>query len=93
MDVALDPSWTQGCPFTNGEPTVSTLIGNSGVSADFFWGVTPDSAQRIYLLDVDEAHGGGNLLVMVETCCSVTPEERVAESTPVVESLRFFDGA
>jgi hypothetical protein len=93
VDVALDPSWTQGCPFSDGEPTVSTLIGNAGASAEFFWGVMADSSQRIYLLDVDEARGGGNLLVMVETCCGVAPEERIAESTPVVESLRFFDGA
>jgi hypothetical protein len=93
LDVALDPSWTQGCPFTDGEPTVSTLIGNAGASAEFFWGVMADSSQRIYLLDVDEAHGGGNVLVMIETCCGVAPPERIAESTPVVESLRFFDDA
>ncbi len=89
VDVQMDPAWTETCPFSGGEPTVPTLIG-TGISEGVLWGTGPDSAQRVYILDLG-GENAGNIAINVEVCCGVEFEERMAAVTPVIESFAFAD--
>ncbi len=71
------------------QPTVPTLIG-TGISEGVLWGTGPDSAQRVYILDLG-GENAGNIAINVEVCCGVEFEERMAAVTPVIESFAFAD--
>src|SRR6185503_18383872 len=53
IDVKMDPGWTGVCPFSQGQPTVMTLVG-AGISAGVHWGTDKTSSQRYYLLDLGQ---------------------------------------
>jgi hypothetical protein len=91
IDVALDPAWTGTCPFSGGAPTVATLGSGGDVSAGFFWGLVGTDEDRVYLFDVDDADGGGNVLVMLDICCGVSRETRETEASPVIDSFDFVE--
>jgi hypothetical protein len=89
VEVSMDPAWTATCPFSGGQPTVMTLVSASNLSSGFHWGLAPGAVEYIYLFDLPADQGGGNLLVLLDTCCGVPHETRLAEGRPVIDSLEF----
>jgi hypothetical protein len=86
LDVSLDPAWLKPCPYSNGDPTVPTLVG-SGISREVAWEVGPNHRQRLYLLDLPLP--SQNVAINVEVCCGVGWDERMHEVAPVVASFSF----
>jgi hypothetical protein len=82
----MDPKWTEGCPFSQGRPAVPTLVG-SGISSGVAWDVDAGDRQRLYLLDLPG--GKGNLSIMVDICCGVDWNERIAAAAPVISTFSF----
>ena len=83
IDVSLDPSWTTGCAWSGGQPSVGIVFGVGPSSLTHVLS-TSRRAERLYLLEVED----GNVVI------EVGPEgaslERYLEVvTPIVESLRF----
>lgn len=87
VDTALDPAWTEACPFSNGHPTVMTVVG-SDISRGLHWGVDETSADRIWVLDLPPATGS-NIVIMADACCGVSKDEQWAAAQTVVESFEF----
>jgi len=88
IDVRLDPDWTATCPFSNGDPTVMTLVGTS-ISAGVHWGTAKNSSQRYYLLDLGKNGDDGNIAITVEVCCGAQWDERTKAVAPVIASFVF----
>src|SRR5215207_1392154 len=88
IDVRLDPDWTGTCPFSNGDPTVMTLVGTS-ISQGVHWGTAKGSSQRYYLLDLGENGADGSIAITVEVCCGAQWDEHMATVTPVIASFVF----
>lgn len=88
IDVRLDPGWTATCPFSNGDPTVMTLVGTS-ISAGVHWGTAKNSSQRYYLLDLGKNGDDGNIAITVEVCCGAQWDERMKAVAPVIASFVF----
>jgi hypothetical protein len=86
LDINLDPSWTKPCPYSNGDPTVPTLVG-SVISKDVAWEVGPNHRQRLYLLDLPT--DGQNIAINIEVCCGAEWDERMSEVAPVIVSMSF----
>jgi hypothetical protein len=86
IDVTIDPTWPTACPFSQGRPAVPTLVG-SGISRGVAWDVEAGDSQRLYLLDLPG--GVGNLAIMVDACCGVDRDQRVAAAAPVISSFSF----
>ena len=89
IDVRMSLDWTEGCPFSDGEPTVPTIMGTSPLSNFVFWGSLTDSSQRYYFLDLGEAGANGNIAVTAEVCCGEEWDEVMDQVTPVIESFVF----
>ena len=82
LDISLDPAWTVGCPFSQGNPVVPFIIGG-GVSS-LHHVIGPGMETRLYLLEYD----GGNIAI------EVGPEgeslaDYLDEVIPIIESLAF----
>lgn len=86
MDLRLDPAWTRGCPFSDGDPVVMTLVGTT-VSTGVHWGAGPGAATRLFVLDVPGGKGG-NIAINVEVPAAMF-DQRMAANTPVIESFSF----
>ena len=89
IDVRMCPDWTEACPFSDGQPTVPTLIGTSPLSAHVFWGTLIDSSQRYYFLDLGADGTDGNIVITVEVCCGEDWDEVMKTVAPVIESFVF----
>jgi hypothetical protein len=87
IDVELDPSWTTACPFSNGIPTVSTVVGSS-ISSGLFWGVDPMTMDRMWVLDLPSV-ADGNIVVIAEVCCGVDPADQLEADQQVVDTFLF----
>ncbi|HKY55081.1 MAG TPA: hypothetical protein VJM08_12280 [Anaerolineales bacterium] len=89
IDVHMSPDWTKACPFSDGEPTVPIITGTAPLSEHVFWGVTKDSSQRYYFLDLGENGSDENLVVTVEVCCGANWDEVMETVSPVIDSFVF----
>ncbi len=82
VDAEMNPAWTQPCPWTNGQPNVSLIMGD-GVISDLEHGLGPGLAYRYYFLD-------GRYPLAIEvgyTPRQQTFEEYLAQVEPVIASL------
>lgn len=83
IDVALDPSWTEPCGWSGGQPSVGILAG-AGPSSLTHVLLPSRNEERLYLLEL----GDGN--VTVEIGPEGTPLDQFLEDVaPIIESLRF----
>jgi hypothetical protein len=89
IDARMSPDWTEACPFSDGEPTVATITGTPPLSDHVFWGVTQDSSQRYYFLNLGEDGTNGNIVVAVEVCCGAEWDEVIETAVPLIESFVF----
>jgi hypothetical protein len=87
LDISLDESWTTPCPFSGGQPLVMTLVGTS-ISRGLHWGIDATEEQRVWVLDLPQVDGG-NIVIMADACCGVTPDEQLSAAQQVVESFTF----
>lgn len=82
LDLALDPSWTETCVYSQGQPIVPFIIG--GGPSDLHHVVLPGNDLRLYLL----AYEDGTVAI------EVSPEGRdltrfLDEAQPVIDQLEF----
>lgn len=89
IDISLDPSWTKPCPSSGGQPVVMTLVGTE-ISRGLHWGIGTTEEQRIWFLDLPQS-SGGNIVIMADACCGVTPADQIDAAQQVVESMTFED--
>lgn len=85
IDVELDSSWTEPCPFSNGQPMVMTVVG-SEISRGLHWGVDPNAPERLWILDLPS---GGNVVILADACCGVSKDEQWEAAQTVVESFEL----
>lgn len=83
IDVSLDPSWTNGCGWSGGLPSVGIILG-AGPSSLTHVISTSRPEERLYLLEVED----GNVAI------EVGPEGKGLEKylklvTPIIEGLEF----
>jgi hypothetical protein len=88
IDVAMDPAWTEPCPFSNGQPIVMTLVGTD-MSRGLHWGADQTEEQRVWVLDHPPVSSQSNLVIMADVCCGVSKEEQLEAAAPVVKSFVF----
>jgi Concanavalin A-like lectin/glucanases superfamily len=82
-DVSLDPSWTNGCAWAGGQPSVGIIIGDGPSSLTHVLS-SSGPEERLYLLQVED----GNVAI------EVGPEGESLEDylevvTPIIEGIRF----
>lgn len=85
LDLQLDPAWTEGCPFSEGLPTVPLIFRGTDVGG-YHWGIAPDQSMRWYLLETED----GVIIVDVEDNPQGLPrDEMLQTSGAIVDSLVF----
>ena len=83
IDVSLDPSWTEGCGWSGGQPSVGIILGTGPSSLTHVLS-NSRNAERLYLLEAED----GN--VVIEIGPEGTSLEEYAKGvTPIIESLQF----
>lgn len=86
IEVTLDPSWTQTCHYSGGEPNVPLFWGSQADSG-LEWSVGPGAKSRFYILDMP---GGGNILMDIAAASDGAEFDALREaSIPVIESITF----
>src|SRR5215213_183655 len=85
MDLAVDPTWTKTCPFSEGMPAVPLVMRESDFSG-YHLALVPGVSMRwlllpwqdgLILVDIDESKG------------RMSREALIAAATPIVESFVF----
>ena len=89
IDARMDPDWTEACPFSDGDPTVPTIIGTEPLTGFVLWGTLAGSSQRYYFLDLGADAADGNIAISVEVCCGADWDEVMATVEPVIDSFAF----
>jgi hypothetical protein len=85
LDISMDPTWTESCPYTEGRPYFPIFTG-SATGTGLHWGVQPDTHMRLYILD----RGDDTALVIAITAeDQATYEDLLDEATTIVESIQF----
>jgi hypothetical protein len=83
IDVSLDPSWTKGCAWSGGQPSIGIIIGAGPSSlTHVLKSSVPD--ERLYLLEVED----GNVAIEVGPE-GTSLEEYLELVTPIIEGIRF----
>lgn len=82
LDISLDPTWDETCPFSEGQPVVPFIIGNG--TSQLVHVILPGFEERLYLLEWN----GGNVAI------EVGPEggpldDYLGDVLPIIDSLRF----
>jgi hypothetical protein len=85
LDISMDATWTESCPYTEGRPYFPIFTG-SATGTGLHWGVQPDTHMRLYILD----RGDDTALVIAITAeDQATYEDLLDEATTIVESIQF----
>jgi len=85
LDLAMEPSWTASCPFSNGEP-FRALFTNADPGEGFHWGLRRATHMRLYVLDLGD---GRALVIDIESPDTETHAAVLDEATAIVESFGF----
>ena len=83
LDISLDPSWTESCPFDEGQPGRG-LFTDRSPDEGFHWGIGPDGRMRLYFVDLGD---GRALMIDIESTTSADYDAFVDEATTIVESF------
>jgi hypothetical protein len=86
LDLGIANGWTQSCPFANGLPTVSLLVGKGN---DLRWVMAGNERLRMYLLDLP---AGGTVIVDVDAFDGTLIDGLIDTAAPIVKSLQFASG-
>jgi hypothetical protein len=85
MDLAVRPTWTKTCPFSEGMPAVPLVMRESDFSG-YHLTLVPGVSMRWFLLPWED----GVILVDIdESKGRMTREELLKAATPIVESFGF----
>lgn len=82
VDVGIREGWTASCPFANGSPTVSLLVGSAG----YRWVVVGSERLRLSVLDIPS---GGTIAVDVDAFDGRLIDDLLSAAGPIVDGLRF----
>ncbi len=82
IDIALDPTWTVTCAYSEGMPVVPVFIGDG--TSQVHHVMLPGFELRLYLLDWN----GGNVLIEVGAE-GTSLEAYLTEVIPIIELLEF----
>jgi hypothetical protein len=82
MDITVDPSWAETCPFSEGKPVVPFIIGGGVSSLEHV--ILPGFQERLYLLEKD----GGNVAIEIGPE-GASLEEYLQMVGPIISSLHF----
>ncbi len=85
VDLALDPAWTETCPFSGGTPARPLFV-SPAPDAGIHWVIAQDAHMRIYLLDRGD---GTALIIDVEAQDEDSYAALLDEATEIVESIEF----
>lgn len=85
LDIAIEPTFTATCPFSDGKPYVGLIV--SSFLDDLHWGVQGDGRLRAWLLD---AGAGRTLWIDVE---SIDGRSLVIEQAQGVVDTFAFEAA
>lgn len=86
IEIALAPSWTQTCHYSEGKPNVPLFWGTDADSG-LEWSAGPGWHDRVYILAMP---GGGNVLIDIGAFSEETDLDALLEAAvPVVESITF----
>ena len=86
IEVALAPTWTEPCHYSEGQPNIPLFWGTDADSG-LEWSMGPGYRDRFYILAMP---GGGNVLIDIETVGTESDLEALLEvAVPVIESLTF----
>ncbi len=84
IDLAVAPTWTRTCPYSEGKPYVPLIKDNPGPGVN--WGIGGKERMRMIILDA----GGGNVIgILVDSIDGATFDALVAQAMPVIESMTF----
>ena len=81
MDITLDPSWAETCPFSEGKPVVPFIIGGGVSSLEHV--ILPGFQERLYLLEKDS----GNVAIEIGPE-GASLEEYLQKVEPIISSLQ-----
>ena len=84
LDVSMDPTWKQPCPFSQGKPYRALFSSPDG--SGFHWGVDSQGRMRLYLLDLGD---GRTLLIDIEAPSKASYDKLIDGATAIVESFTF----
>jgi hypothetical protein len=82
IDVELDPTWTETCPWSEGRP-VRALLTDRPAAEGFAWALEPGWRNTLYLLDL----GDGRAMMISVSAATADFDAFVLQATPVIESL------
>lgn len=86
IELALAPSWTQTCHYSEGQPNVPLFWGTD-VESGLEWSAGPGWQDRFYILAMP---AGGNVLIDMGAFVEDTDFDALLEvGVPVVESITF----
>jgi hypothetical protein len=85
LDLEVSPDWTAACPYSDGNPMVSTLT-DVDPGDGFDWNVGAGSKARYYFLDLGD---GRALWIGIEAPTVAGYDAFVDEATAIVESFVF----
>jgi len=86
LDLSIDPTWTDTCPFSQGQP-VRPIYGDGDPSEDgFSWNAGPGAPMRNWFLDLGRNR---SLWIDIEAPDSATYDGLIDEATAIVESMEF----
>jgi hypothetical protein len=84
LDITLDPSWTQGCSFSAGQPVVVILT--EGIPGGVVHMIDSGKPERLYLL---QQPSGVIAIAVFADEPGQSPEELAAFATPILGNIRF----
>jgi hypothetical protein len=85
IEVALAPTWTEPCHYSEGEPNVPLFWGTDADSG-LEWSAGPGWQDRLYILAMP---GGGNVLIDMGAFDEGDFDTFREAAVPVVESIQF----
>ncbi len=85
LDIAMDPTWTTVCSFSEGQPSRG-LFTDSEPGEGLHSTLGADTRMRLYVLDLGD---GRTLVIHVEAQDAATFDGMVEEATSIVESMVF----
>ncbi|TMK30562.1 MAG: hypothetical protein E6G61_06145 [Actinobacteria bacterium] len=87
LDVSIDPTWKDTCPWSEGKPAVPMFL-NAQSTADegLDWGLLGDGRMRLVILPLGPDRA---LLIDIEAADKAAWDALLPEAMPVVDSFQF----
>jgi hypothetical protein len=87
LDLSVKPTWSQTCPYSNGQPMVSTFSDADPAEHDGFdWGIGGDAHVRYLLLDIGD---GRALVIDIEAQTKADFDALLPDAMGVISTFHF----